>query len=385
MNTLPPLHGITVLQVLPELLTGGVERGTVDVASAIVRAGGRALVASLGGPMVREVERAGAEHFELDLKSKNPLKIRRNAAVLEEFARREGISLIHARSRAPAWSAFMACRKLQRPFVTTYHAPYNAKSAPKRWYNSVMARGDRVIAISNFVAGHLMAEHHTPAERIRIVHRGIDPERFNLEAVSAERTIQLAQAWRVPEDRPVILMPGRLTRWKGQTVLLEALAQMPAPRPLAILVGSDQGRTSFRAELETMIERNGLTGDVLLADHCDDMPAAYKLSDVVVHASTDPEGFGRVIAEAGAMGRPVIATNIGAPPEIVLPGETGWLVPPGDAAALAAQLIEAVTLPAHHRTIMAARATAHVRARFTVGTMTASTLMVYRDVLGHDS
>lgn len=381
--TAPRLDGLTILQIVPEMITGGVERGTVDVAAAIVAAGGRALVATHGGPMVRELERVGAATHLLPVHRKAPWALWRNRGHLLRLIGQERVRLVHARSRAPAWSALWATRRAGIPMVTTLHAPYNARSALKRLYNSSMARADRVIAISRYVAAYGQETYGIDPARMTIVPRGIDPERFSLEAVSAERTIQLAQAWRLPEDRPIVLMPGRLTRWKGQRVLIEALARLPDPRPLAVLVGSDQGRLAYREELDRLIAAKGVSSDVLIADHCNDMPAAYKLCDAVVHASTDPEGFGRVIEEAGAMGRPVIASAIGAPPEIVRDGgETGWLVPPGDPAALADALKTAVTLPAHARTILAARAQAHIRANFTVAAMTDATLGVYVAALG---
>jgi glycosyltransferase involved in cell wall biosynthesis len=376
------LRGRTILQVLPALGTGGAERGCVDVAAAIEAAGGKALVASAGGAMLRDLARAGAEHVALPLAGKNPVTIWRNIRRLEALIRDRGVDLVHARSRAPAWSAHAACRRQGIPFVTTVHAPYNQHSAAKRLYNAIMGRGDRVIAISDYVARYIVDSYGTDPARIRTIPRGVDLRHFAIAAVSAERMIKLARAWRVPDDRPVVLMPGRLTRWKGQTVVIDALARLGRQDLCCLIVGSDQGRSGYRQELLDRIAAKGLNGVVQLVDHCDDMPAAYMLSDVVVHASTDPEGFGRVVVEAMALGRPVIATNIGAPPEVVAEGETGWLVPPGDPDALAAVIDHALSLTPEERGWMAERAIATVAAHYTKEAMTGSTLAVYRELLG---
>jgi glycosyltransferase involved in cell wall biosynthesis len=370
-----------VLQVLPSLGTGGVERGTVEIARALAAAGWRALVASAGGPMVRDVERAGASHIVLPLDSKNPLVMWRNVARLEELVAAHGVDIVHARSRAPAWSAMLAARRAGVPFVTTFHGNYNAGNPAKAWYNSVMAKGDRVIAISDFIGETVVHRYHADPDRVRIIPRGVDLDIFDANAVSAERVIQMAQTWRVPDDARVVMLPGRLTRWKGQLVLIEALARIDRKGVRCILVGSDQGREGYRRELETRIERLGLQSVVQIAGHCRDMAAAYMLADVVVSASTDAEGFGRVIAEAQAMGRPVIATDHGAARETVLPGLTGWLVPPGDAGALAVALREALALTPDEREALAGRAIHHVRSRYTTEQMCRRTLSVYSELL----
>ena len=307
--------------------------------------------------------------------------IRRNRDRLAALIRTYGIDLVHARSRAPAWSALAACRRLGVPFVTTVHAPYNAGNALKRRYNAVMARGDRVIAVSHYVADYVAATYGTPPARIRVIPRGVAMDRFDPALVSPERVIQLARRWRLQDGQPVVLMPARLTRWKGQAVLLQALARLDRPNLRCVLVGSDQGRGYYRQELERMIRRLGIDAFVQIDDHCQDMPAALKLSDVVVHASTDPEGFGRTIVEAQAMGRPVIASHLGAPSEMVDPGRTGWLVPPGDPAALAAALATALDLTPTARSAMADAAMTDARRLYTRELMTARTLDVYAELL----
>jgi glycosyltransferase involved in cell wall biosynthesis len=370
-----------VLQVLPALVTGGAERGAIDVAAALHQAGGTPLVASAGGPMARELERWRVPHFILPLDSKNPLVMRRNVDRLSKIIRENHVDIVHARSRAPAWSALGAARRTGVPFMTTFHAPYNFSGRLKRFYNSVMARGDRVIAISEFIRDHILANYEIDPARIRVIHRGIDTNSFSPERVSPERVIQLARAWRLPDGHQVIMLPGRLTRWKGQTVLIDALAKLGRQDVVCLMVGSDQGRAGYRQELEEQTKRLGLESVVRLVDHCNDMPAAYMLADVVVSASSDPEAFGRVIVEAQAMGRPVIVTNHGAVRETVIAGETAWAVPPNDADALAEALADALGLDADQRAILGERAMTYVNARFTRDRMCRDTLAVYDELL----
>lgn len=374
-------EGPVILQVLPRLDTGGVERGTVDIARAIVEAGGRALVASAGGRLVRDLERAGAEHITLPVHSKNPWTMYRNIDRLAALIHDRAVDLVHARSRAPAWSASVAARRAQRPFLTTFHGTYSAGNALKRAYNAVMVRGDLVIAISDFIGLHVMQFYGVPREKVRVIHRGVDLASFNPDLVSAERIIQLATAWRLPDDMPVIMLPGRLTRWKGQTIVIEAIARLNRRDVRCLLIGPDQGRLRYRRELEDMIRARGLRDIVHIIDDCRDIPAALMLADVVVSASTDPEAFGRVAAEAQAMGRPVIATDHGGAREVVLPDQTGWLTPPGDVDALAATIDRVLTLDTKAREALAARAIANVKAHFSRDAMCRRTLGVYQELL----
>jgi len=370
----------TVLQVLPALVTGGVERGTVDVAAALAAAGWRSLVASAGGPMARELERAGAAHFTLPLASKNPFVIHANVGRLAALIRAHEVDIVHARSRAPAWSARAAAENAGVHFLTTFHNAYGGKSWLKRRYNSVMARGELVIANSNFVADHAAATYGVPRERLRVIHRGVDVTRFDPEKVSAERMARLAQEWRLPDGVPVVMLPGRLSRWKGHFVLIDAMKLLNRPQVHALIVGAGGG--GYRAQLDSAIARAGTAVTFRVLDECRDMPAAYMLADVVVSASTEPEGFGRVIVEAQAMGRPVVATSHGGAVETVVPGKTGWLVPPNDADALSGAIASALALDADSRVQLAARAIAHVRANFTTAVMVARTIAVYQELLG---
>lgn len=372
-----------VLQILPRLVTGGVERGTVDIAQALARAGWGAVVVSEGGPMVRELERAGAKHIALPVASKNPHVMWKNVDRLAAVISETGADIVHARSRAPAWSAEAAAKRAGRHFLTTFHGTYNlGPFALKRGYNAVMARGERVIAISQFIADHIHRIYGVGPERVRVIHRGVDFERFDPARVSPERMIQLARAWRLPDDMPVIMLPGRLTRWKGQSILIEAIARLARRDVRCLLVGSDQGRTGYHEELENLVKRKKLTDIVHIVGDCLDMPAAYMLSDVVVSASTDPEAFGRVIVEAQAMGRAVVAADHGGARETLIEGETGLLTPPGDPDALARALERALSLTSAQREAIAARAMEHVRVNFSREHMCAQTLALYAEILG---
>jgi glycosyltransferase involved in cell wall biosynthesis len=299
---------------------------------------------------------------------------------LARLIRRLGVDIVHARSRAPAWSAWSAARATGRHFVTTFHNAYDAGTAPKRWYNSVMARGERVIAISQFVADHAAQVYGIGPDRLRTIPRGVDLDVFDPGRVGAQRIVSLARQWRLPDGVPVVMLPARLTRWKGGLDFIAAVAALDRRDVCCLLVGSEQ-RRGFRRELEAAIERNRLAGLFRIVEECHDMPAAYMLADVVVSASSDPEGFGRVIIEAQAMGRPVVATDHGGARETIEPGLTGWLVPPGSPAGLAAAIGEALSLGESERSLFARRAIAHVASRYSRQAMCARTIEVYEELL----
>ena len=375
-ETRPP----AVLQVVPSLVSGGVERGTVELASALAAAGWTAYVASAGGPMERQLSRVGAQHIRLPLASKNPLVIRRNTRALIELVRRCRIDIVHARSRAPAWSAWSAARATRRRFVTTFHNAYPADLPLKRWYNGVMAHGERVIAISQFVGDYAAEVYGIGPDRLRVIPRGVDLVQFDPDRVAGERVVRLAEQLRVPDDVAVVMLPGRLTRWKGGLEFIEAIARLGRRDLCCLFVGTEQ-RRGFRRELEAAIKRLGLVGMFRILEDCRDMPAAYQLADLVVSASTDPEGFGRVIVEAQAMGRPVIATDHGGARETIVPGITGWLVPPRDPMALSAAIGEALALDPAARAAFARGSRAHVATSYSRELMCARTIEVYEELL----
>ncbi len=386
-NSSEPKSTKTSLQVLPALVTGGVERGTVDIAQALVQAGWRALVASAGGPMVRELERAGGEHILLPLATKDPLAMRRNADRLTGLIREKGIDIIHARSRAPAWSARDAAQRTEIPFITTFHGVYGlGPFGLKKYYNRIMTSGARVIAISYFIRDHLIQEYAVPADRISVIYRGVDMQLLNPNHVTPTRLIQLTSKWRLPDAAPVIMLPGRLTFWKGHEVLIDALAELKRRSGgqldmRCLMVGQDQGRVRYRGTITQHAAARGVDGNVQIIDDCNDMAAAYMATDVVVSASTRPEAFGRVVAEAQAMGRPVVAPSHGAATEIVVPGVTGWLFTPSDPISLADALSRALRLTQEERARLAATAIARTQDLFSKTEMCAKTLHVYDEVL----
>lgn len=371
-----------VLQVLPRLETGGVEQVVAELTEAVARTGARALVASAPGRLVAVVERAGGVHIPLALDSRNPLKLAWNADLLSRLIRRHGVSLIHAHSRAPAFSARAAARRRGIPFVTTYHGAYNENLPLKRAYNAVMASGDRVIAVSQFIGDLVRARHNTEPDRLRVVPGGVNTSLFDPDAVNDYRLMTVARAWHLPDGAPTIMLPARLTGWKGQRVLIEALARMRRQDAVAILLGSAQGRDAYVRDLRTLAAAHGVGDRIFFGGDCADMPAALKLADVVVNASTDPEAFGRTIVEAQAMRRLTIATDHGAACETIIDNETGWRTPPGDPKALAAALDAALGLPMTARLAIGAVARRHVTAHYSIAAMQAGNLAVYGELLG---
>jgi glycosyltransferase involved in cell wall biosynthesis len=370
-----------IMQIIPELGAGGAEQGCIDVAAEIIRSGAVALVVSHGGARVGELARSGAEHINLPVHSKNPLTMWINALRLRHIIRKRGVDIVHARSRAPAWSGWLACKNTAARFMTTCHAPYKIHNDTKRFYNSSIAKGERVIAISNFVANYLKNNYQIDPQVIRVVQRGISLERFHPTAVMPERMISVARDWRIPDGANVILMPARLTRWKGHHILIDAIAALKRDDVFCVMIGDDQGRSAYRIELEDTIRMKKLEGKVRIVDHCKDMPAAYMLSAAVVSASIEPEGFGRVPIEAQAMGRPIIATDHGGAQETIVRGETGWLVPPSSAKALATAINEALNLTPDQRDMLAAYSMDHIARNFTKEKMVSETMDVYMELL----
>lgn len=375
-----------ILQIIPGLDTGGAERTVIDVAEAIVAGGGQALVACEGGRLAGELAEAGGALIPFPAGAKNPLRILSNARRLEALIRARGVDLVHARSRAPAWSALIAARRAGKPFVTTYHGIYNQKTALKRWYNGVMARGDIVIANSHHTARMVRERHGLPEDRLRIIPRGVDHARFAPDQVGAERIARLRESWGVPPEARLVMQAARLTRWKGQDVLIAAAALLSEQswfRDVRIvLAGDDQGRTAYREALLARIARAGLNGRVILAGHCADMPAAFAAAQLAVVPSIEPEAFGRVSVEAQAMGCPVIVSEIGALPETLRRSgdASGWVVPPADPGALAQAMAMALGLSPTQRARMNAAARANA-ATFSKTALQRKTLQVYDALL----
>ena len=381
--SLPP--NFTLLQVVPELETGGAEQTTLDVAQAVVRAGGTALVATRGGRMTARLEADGGRLALMPVQSKNPLIMLGNAARLIALIREENVSIVHVRSRAPAFSALWAAHVTRTPFVATYHGIYKAQSGLKRWYNTVMTRGDLVIANSDYTRDHVVAEHHVAAEKLVTIPRGVDLERFDPARVTPERIRALRDAWSIPQDdRTIILLAGRLTRIKGHLTVVAAARRLAAQGRrdfLILFAGDDQGRTGYAAEVEAAIEAASLGESVKIVGHCDDMPAAYLLADLALLPTIVPESFGRAAVEPQVMGRPVIASNHGGVTETILDGKTGWLVPVDDPEAWAAALGRAVDLGPEARRAMGELGRSRASQLYSAEAMCAATLAAYKRVL----
>lgn len=369
-----------ILQVLPELRSGGVERGTVEIARAIVQAGGIAIVASSGGPMASQIAYAGAKHITLPLHKKSPLSLWNNATALAKIIREHKVDIVHARSRAPAWSAYFAARRAGCHFMTTFHGTYGLQNSWKKRYNAIMTRGERVIAISHFIASHIMQNYKIDPQKLRIIHRGVDVRVFNPYNHSPQMMIALTKEWRLPDSAPVILFPARITRWKGQDVFIRALAKLPHRNFFAVILGDDKGHEGYRTELEKLIAELGLEGYVRLAKHTHYISEAYMLSKLVVATSLQPEAFGRVVLEAQSMGKPVIATNHGGPMETVIPDTTGWLVEPGNPDMLAAAIDHILNLDDAAVYSISHQAMANAQ-RFSLEAMCKQTIEVYEELL----
>ncbi len=356
------------------------------MAEAISRAGGLALVASAGGRLEPDLEAAGGELVKLPLQSKNPVTIVLNAFRLARIARARGVKLIHARSRAPAWSALIAARLAGLAFVTTFHGIYNARTPLKRFYNSIMARGDAVIANSEYTRAHILAHYHVAPERIVVIPRGVDLDLFDPGLVKPAAAAALRAEWGVaPDDaRCVLIAPARLTRWKGQLVLIEAAELIEARRPGAlklILAGDPQGRLGYVDEIKTAISSAGLQQSVAMVGHLGHMPPAFAASDIAVFPVIEPEAFGRGAVEAQAMGVAVIASNLGGYAETIVDGETGLLVPPGAPEDLASAIERLMDAGAEARLAMGARGRGRARALYSKTALQSATLAVYQSLL----
>ncbi len=383
------LSGAVILQVIPDLSAGGAERTTVEIAEALTAAGAMALVASGGGRLEKDLAKAGGELIRMPrVGAKDPVSLAANTARLSGIIKDRKVDLLHARSRAPAWSALWAARKQKKPFVTTYHGVYSSRGPLKRLYNSVMARGDVVIANSEFTAGHVRQQHPFAADHIVTVPRGVDIPAFTPEAVSHERVAKLAREWGVDRARgeTVILLPGRLTGWKGQREAIRAAARLPmqdsAPRWRLVFAGDAQGRDEYEQELRDLGAASGIADRLAIVGHVPDMPAAFALADIVIAPSQQPEAFGRVAAEAGAMGVPVIGSDLGGQRDIIVHDQTGLLTPAGDVPQLAAAMNSLLAAGKAGRERLGRAAMIRVREKFTTSALQQATLAVYDKLIG---
>jgi glycosyltransferase involved in cell wall biosynthesis len=374
------IKSYSVLQVLPHLNSGGLVSGAVEISEALQKTGMNSFVASAGGRREREITKAGGKVINFSLGSKNPIIMLLNVYKLSRIIKKYKINIIHARSRAPAWSAYFAAKKMGIPFVTTFHGTYSIQNKLKKKYNSIMVKSDRVIAISRFINNHILSNYNIDKDKIVTIHRGINIERFNYLKVADERLISLLNIFNIPEDSFVVLLPGRITRWKGHILLIEAIFKLQRSDIICLFVGDSQGRNKYYAELEKILDKFKLKNNFRIIPNQSDMATIYKLADVVVSSSLDPEAFGRVIVESQAMGRPTISANHGGGSEIIIDGLTGWLFKPGDADDLSDKINKALSLNKDNRDKLAINAIKRAKLNFNNETMCAKTLQVYAEL-----
>jgi glycosyltransferase involved in cell wall biosynthesis len=376
-----------ILQILPALESGGVERGVIDIARALKNNGFTPLVASKGGVLTYQLRELGIEHISLPVHSKNPITIYRNIKLLISIIQKYQVDVVHVRSRAPMWSAYFACRKTSTKLVATIHGTYSLKFwrwpifPLKRIYNEIMLKADQIIVVSEFIKGYLQENYKIDvSDKVTTINRGADLNYFDVKKVSTSRMIDLVKKWNLPEDKKIILMPARFTAWKGHEFLIDALEKVNGDFFCA-MVGSDHGHIKYRKSLEKKIINCNLSGKVRIVGMCKDMPAAYSLSHFVVFPSVRPEAFGRISIEAQACSKIVIATNIGGARDTVINEETGFLVEPFDTNAFAKLIDRALTMKKEEADKIGARGRKNIEDNFSNDKMCADTIKVYKKLL----
>ncbi len=379
----------TVLQVIPSLDTGGAEKTTIDIGRALVADGWRSLVISSGGRLVSELLEHGSEHIEMNVATKNPIHMVHNVFKISNIIKQHKVDLIHARSRAPAWSSLAASKMTKTPFVTTYHGAYSQNNSLKAFYNSVMTRSNSIIANSKWTADLIENRHPKSKELIKVIPRGTDFEQFDPANISSHRKDKLLELWEVSNRNQMILQLARITHWKGQLVLIDAFAEVAGefPNAIVILAGDHQGRQTYLNEIKERIKLHELSDRVKITGHCDDPSAAMAVASVAVVASIEPEAFGRAAVEAEALETPVIVSNLGAVQETVLAPplvdeelRTGWIIPSANSAALASALREVMSLDNDSLRKLGERARSHCLDSFSLEQMTVKTLSIYSDL-----
>ncbi len=380
----------TVLQIVPSLISGGIERGVVEINNYLVKNNFNSIVLSSGGKLVYQIEQNGGKHIKLDVATKNPFKIWKNVGKIKKIIKENNVDIVHVRSRAPAWSAHFACKALNCPLVSTMHGNYSIGSFPlsyfKKLYNSSMVRADWIICVSNFIKEYAFENYKLfrnkfAESKTRTIHRGVDVNLFDPNNVSQERIVSLTNKLQIPEDRSIILLPGRLTEWKGQLYFIDILAKVKNKNFICIIVGDSKGHERYRDRLKEKIIKMKLDGIVRLENNISDMPAGYMVSDIVVSSSIRGEAFGRIIPEAQAMKRMAIATSIGGSLETVIDGETGWLVNPKDKDKFAEIIDMILKMPTEERMQRGERAREHIVKNYTIEQMCSKTVNLYKEIL----
>ncbi|NBX52357.1 MAG: glycosyltransferase [Proteobacteria bacterium] len=380
-------HQKVVLQIIPSLESGGVERGTIDIAKTLKSAGFRPIVMSRGGIMVYDLKEAKIEHVNLNVKSKNPFTIFKNINKIQKILEDNAVDIVHVRSRAPMWSAYFACKKTKTKLVSTIHGTYSLNFLfwqvfpLKKLYNSMMLRADQIIVVSNYIKNYLLKYYKGDFEnKVDVIQRGVDLKYFNSEKISKNRVIDLIKNWNLPEDKKIILMPARFTSWKGHEFLIEALAKVKNDF-FCVMVGSDHGHKKFRKKLEQKIVRENLAEKIRIVGPCRDMQSAYNVSHFVVAPSVRPEAFGRISIEAQASCKIIIATKIGGALETIIDKETGYLVEPNDVNALADIIDFVLQMPKEQAEKMGLAGRKNIEKNFSNDLMCQKTLEVYQKLL----
>ncbi len=372
-----------IIQILPALNRGGVERGTVEVAEAIIKNGWKSVVISNGGLLTSQLKRVGATVYEVPVHRKNPFLWGSARRQVKRILQQEGADIVHVRSRAPAWIALPAANSLGIATVSTVHSKFAPTNIFKKIYNGKMLKADRVIAISHFVENEIFSHYGKSgvAEKLSVIHRGVDLRMFDPKAVNQQRIIAEADRLGLPDDKSIIMLPARATSWKGHEILIQALAQLPDKDAILMLLGIEDGPPAYAEKLRAMAVRNGLGGRVRIGAGSRDMPAALMLADVVAMPSIKPEPFGRVAIEALAMGRPVVAFRHGGAVESIDEGRTGWLADPLSVDSLAEALQTALSLTPRKRRTLAKDARQQMTDQFSKDMMCERTLAVYKSLL----
>jgi len=379
---------LKVLQVIPKLGYGGAETGCYDLAHYLSENNCFSYLVTSSGELLKYVNKKKVKVIRLPVHSKNPILILLNSIFLTFIILFFNISIVHARSRAPAWSCFLASKITKRKFVTTFHGTYNFKNPIKKFYNSVMVRSDLIIAGSNFVFNHInqnYSKYLNVKKKFLVIFRGINIDYFDTSTTIESEEDKLFKEWKLKVGRKIILLPGRLTSWKGQEVFIEALnkvnIELGHQTFYAIILGSDQGRNLYKKKLLRLIDRYRLNDQVRFIDHCKNMPLAYKISDFVVSASIEPEAFGRVSVEAQSMQKPILASNIGGSNETIINDKTGFLFKSADSDSLSKKIIEIFSLDESTLKFMGIEGRKNVIKKFNIEKMCFSTYSEYKKLL----
>ncbi len=379
---------LKVLQVIPKLGYGGAETGCYDIAHYLPENGCKSFIVTSGGELLKFVDKNKVKVFRLPVQSKNPILILINAIILTFIILFNNISIVHARSRAPAWSCLIASKITSRKFVTTFHGTYNFKSSLKKLYNSVMVRSDLIIAGSNFIFSHIKENYSNylnQKKKLLVVFRGINVDYFDPTTKLETEEKKLLKQWEIEKDKKIILLPGRLTTWKGQEVFIEAInlvnIELGYQAFYAVILGSDQGRDLYKKKLIRLSEQYRLTKQLRFIDHCKDMALAYKVSDIIVSASIEPEAFGRVSVEAQSMEKPIIASNIGGSNETVVDEKTGYLFKAGDAKSLSQKILKTLTIDETQLKLIGIEGRKNIVQKFNVEKMCFSTYSEYKRLI----